>query len=54
MSSLGNHEFLPLPTLPGKLITLHALATLLRVSEISLNYLFVGHVIGKYIYILPF
>jgi hypothetical protein len=35
MSSLGNHEFLPLPTLSGKLVTLHALATLLRVSELA-------------------
>jgi hypothetical protein len=35
MSTLGNNEFLPLPTLSGKLVTLLALATLLRVSELA-------------------
>ncbi|KAI9565130.1 hypothetical protein GHT06_008901 [Daphnia sinensis] len=35
MSSLGSNEFLPLPTLSGKLVTLLALATLLRVSELA-------------------
>jgi hypothetical protein len=35
MASLGNDEFLPLPTLSGKLVTLLALATLLRVSELA-------------------
>ena len=34
MSTLGSNEFLPLPTLSGKLVTLLALATLLRVSEL--------------------
>ncbi|KZS10489.1 Uncharacterized protein APZ42_025037 [Daphnia magna] len=35
MSSLGSNEFLPLPPLSGKLVTLLALATLLRVSELA-------------------
>ena len=35
MSSLGNNELIPLPNLSGKLVTLLALATLLRVSELA-------------------